>query len=143
MSTYLLDTSAWIAHILQEPGWELISTLLKSDEDQVSISALSVVELHARLRSFGRQEEFSQVLEDYRDLFISVFPVDEPVALRAVALRQIATARVPTIDSLIAATAAHHNAILVHRDSRFLEIPDDWLKQRFLAGEDHDADPSP
>ena len=136
MPTYLLDTSAWIAHILQEPGWELISTLLKSDEDQVSISALSVIELHARLRSFGRQEEFSQVLEDYRDLFISVFPVDEPVALRAVALRQIATARVPTIDSLIAATAAHHNAALIHRDPHLAALPGEAVVQVVIGREE-------
>lgn len=132
MSIYLLDTSAWIAHILQEPGWELISTLMKSEEDKVSISALSLVEMHARLRSFDRQEEFSQVLEDYRDLFTSVLSADEPVALRAVALRHIATARVPTIDLIIAATAAYYNAILVHRDEHFSALPLDQVRQRYL-----------
>lgn len=141
MATYLLDTSAWIAHILQEPGWELISTLMKSDEDQVSISAISLVELHGRLRSFGQQGAFSQVLEDYRDLFSSVFPVDELVALQAVALRatvlrEAAEARVPAIDSIIAATAASQGAILVHLDPHFLSIPEEQLKQQYLVSDD-------
>ncbi len=108
---------------------------MKSEEDKVSISALSLVEMHARLRSFDRQEEFSQVLEDYRDLFTSVLSADEPVALRAVALRHIATARVPTIDLLIAATAAHHGAILVHRDRHFLAVPGELLQQKMIGAE--------
>lgn len=133
MSTYLLDTSAWIVHIQQEPGWELISNLMRSEEDQVSISALSLVELYARLRSYDQQREFIQVLQDYRDLFTSIIPADESVALQAVALRQVATSRIPTIDSLIAATAAVHDAILVHRDRHFTTLHVDQVRQLNLA----------
>lgn len=116
----------------QEPGWELISNLMRSEEDQVSISALSLVELYARLRSFDRQREFIQVLEDYRDLFTSILPADESVALQAVALRQVATSHVPTIDSLIPATAAVHDAILVHRDAHFNSLAVDQVQQCYL-----------
>ncbi|RIK27985.1 MAG: hypothetical protein DCC55_39050, partial [Chloroflexi bacterium] len=63
MLTHVLDTSAWIAHIQQEPGWELISDLLRSEKERVGISVLSLIELHGRLRSFGREKEFEQVLE--------------------------------------------------------------------------------
>ena len=133
MLTYVLDTSAWIVHIQQESGWEMISSLLRSDVGQIGISALSLIELHGRLRSFGREEEFEQIFEDYRDLFAQIVAVDEEVALRAVALRQAAPARLPAIDTLIAATAAHHGATLVHRDAHFLSLPDEQVKQHHLA----------
>jgi hypothetical protein len=61
-------------------------------------------------------------------------PVDESVALQAVALRQAAGSRVPAIDSMSVATALE-GAILVHRDSHFLSIPEGELRQQFLAAE--------
>ncbi len=134
MLTYVLDTSAWIAHIQQEPGWKTISALLRDGERQVGISALSLIELYGRLRSFNQEKEFEHILEDYRDLLLLIIPVDAEVALRAIALRQAATARFPAIDSLIAATAAHYEAILVHRDPHFLTIPNKSLKQKLLEG---------
>ena len=132
MLTYVLDTSAWIAHIQQEPGWELISHLLRSEAEQVGISALSLVELYGRLRAFGQEVEFEQILKDYRDLLAQIVPVDEAVGLQAVALRQSATARLPAIDSMIAATAALEGAVLVHRDPHFLSIADEMLRQKVL-----------
>jgi len=51
----------------------------------------------------------------------------------AIKLRECATDRLPTIDSLIAATAAAHNAVLVHRDPHFTAIPAEMLKQEFLG----------
>ena len=124
MLTHVLDTSAWIAHIQQEHGWETISSLLRGQEEQVGISALSLIELYGRLRAFGQEVEFEQILKDYRDLLAQIVPVDEAVGLQAVALRQSATARLPAIDSMIAATAALLGAVLVHRDSHFLSLSD-------------------
>lgn len=135
MVTHLLDTSAWIAHIRREPGWATISDLLKSDEVRLGISTLSLVELHARLRSIGREAEFRQVVEDYRDLFFQIVPFDESTALQTIALRHSASARVPAIDAMIAGTAACNDAILVHRDPHFLALADAVLKQQFLATE--------
>lgn len=133
MLAYVLDTSAWIAHILQEPGWETVSTLLRDGERQVGISALSLIELYGSLRTFNQEKEFEHILEGYRDLLLLIIPIDEAIALRAIALRQKARARVPAIDSLIAATAAHHNAILVHRDPHFLPIAAESLQQLHLG----------
>lgn len=131
--THLLDSSAWLAHIFDEPGADAITALLEDEEMELGISVLSVVEVHGRFRARGRADEFDEVLEIYRQLFTRILPVSEAIALRAVALRQAATARVPAIDSLIAATAAHHGAILVHRDAHFLAIPDDKLTQEMLG----------
>lgn len=132
MITHVLDTSAWIAHLQREPGWKAVSEILAGPETAVGISVLSLVELHARLCSLGDEHKFSEVVEDYRELFAQIISVDETIALRAITLRQTAPARVPAIDALIAATAAHHDAVLVHRDPHFLALAGEAVRQQGL-----------
>lgn len=55
--------------------------------------------------------------------------VDESVAERAVAIRRATPARLPTIDSLIAATASVHGAVLAHCDAHMRAIPGTLLQQ--------------
>jgi predicted nucleic acid-binding protein len=74
------------------------------------------------------------MLASYRPVFERLFIVDEAVVLRAIALREAASARLPTIDALIAATAAHHSATLVHRDPHFLAIGEEGVRQLLLVG---------
>jgi len=133
MLTHMMDTSAWIAHIQQGPGWETISSLLRGEEERVGISALSLIELYGRLRAFGQEAEFEQILKDYRDLLAQIVPVDEAVGLQAVALRRSATARLPAIDAMIAAAAALQGAVLVHYDAHFSAIPADQVRQIYLG----------
>jgi predicted nucleic acid-binding protein len=133
MLTHLLDTSAWIAHLQREPGWDVVSELLGDPQTQVGVSTLSLVELHAQMRSGGREDEFTDVVDDYRELFSQIASFDETIALLTVSLRQSAETRVPAVDAMIAATAAHHGAILVHRDPHFLTIPGNLLRQKVLA----------
>jgi predicted nucleic acid-binding protein len=66
---------------------------------------------------------FEQEWEDYLPLFERVVSVDLSLSLKAIELRRAATSRRPTIDSLIAAAAAKHDAVLVHRDPYFKSIP--------------------
>lgn len=132
MLTHLLDTSAWLAHLFKEPGSGQITSLFKEQSNHVGVSVVSLVEVYTRLRAVGREKEFARATEYYGYLFATFVPVTEPVALRAIKLRDAATSRLPTIDSLIAATAAHQDAILVHRDPHFLAIPDEWVKQLLL-----------
>lgn len=131
--THILDTSAWLAHIFDEPGADAITALLENKETELGVSTLSIVEAHGRFRARGRESEFDEMLDIYRRLFTHILPVSEAIALRAIVLREAASARVPAIDSLIAATAAHHGAILVHRDPHFLALAGEEVKQQFLA----------
>ncbi len=132
--THLLDTSAWLAHVFDEPGAEQVTRLFEDPEIVVGVSVLSLLETHGRFRAKGRGAEYQVMLETYRRLFDRILPVDEAIVLRAMSLRQTAPTRVPTIDTLIAATAAHHAAALVHRDPHLAALPD--VAQVVLGRED-------
>lgn len=127
--THLLDSSAWLAHLFAEPGVDDINHLFDDPEAQITISALSIPEVFARLRSMGKEERWSEVWEAYADLFSSVIPADEAIAQQAVQLRAATPGRLPTIDGLIAATALVRHQILVHRDPHLAAIPDLGLHQ--------------
>lgn len=133
MFTHVLDTSAWLIHVFKEPGSEQITELFRDEKNQVAISAISLVEMYARLKSAGQASEFDPTVEFYRQLFHAILPATEEVALRAASLRDTATNRLPTIDSLIAATAALQGAVLVHRDGHFSALPVDQVRQLALS----------
>jgi predicted nucleic acid-binding protein len=134
MLTYLLDTSAWIAHIFKEPGWEYINTIFEEDGSRIGICVVSLAELHSRLKALNRIAQFQPLCEFYRPLFDNIAPVDESVALRAIELKNAAPDRLPSIDAFIAAAASLHNAVLVHCDAHFSTIPKELFKQYQLPG---------
>lgn len=130
--THLLDSSAWLAHLFGEPGVEEVTLLLDDPRNQLNISALSIPEVFARLKSMGRQSHWTEVWEIYSELFSTVIPADDTIAHQAVRLRAQTSARLPTIDGLIAATAFVHQLTLVHRDPHMTAIPDPDLDQMRL-----------
>ena len=130
--THILDTSAWLAHLLHESGMERVSLLLLDPACKVGITTPSILELHNRLKILGRTAQWEEILQGYQAILEPFHAITESVAHRAILLRQSTTTRLPAIDSLIAATASIHNAILVHRDPHFLTIPDNLLKQELL-----------
>ncbi|MBM3838066.1 MAG: type II toxin-antitoxin system VapC family toxin [Verrucomicrobia bacterium] len=68
-----------------------------------------------------------------RALMEEVVDVNEAVRCEAVRLRTSAAVRVAAMDALIAATASHQNATLVHRDPHFAAIPANLLTQEILS----------
>jgi predicted nucleic acid-binding protein len=130
--THLLDSSAFFAFFFDEPGRQRVEELLREPAVEAGLSVLTSVELWARLKAEGRDEAFEQEWEDHLPLFERLISVDLPLCLKAMELRRAATARLPTIDSLIAAAAAEHGAVLVHRDPHFTSIPGHLLKQELL-----------
>ena len=72
-------------------------------------------------------------LNRYRALLNEVVNVDEVVRSEAVRLRISASARVASMDALIAASASLRTATLVHRDPHFAAIPSQLLKQEVLS----------
>lgn len=135
MLTHLLDTSAWLAHLRNEPGGDRVTALFENTDTKVGVSVLSLVEVHGQLKAIGRETEWANMMELYQTLFDQIVHVDASVALRAISLRQSIASRLPGIDSIIAATASLYGAILVHRDAHFLSIPDDLLQQEVVGSE--------
>ena len=129
--THLLDSSAFFAFFFDEPGRQRVEELLREPAVE-PVSVLTSVELWARLKAEGRDEVFEQEWEDHLPLFERIVSVDFPLCLKAIELRRAATGRLPTIDSLIAAAAVKHAAVLVHCDPHFKSIPSHLLKQELL-----------
>ncbi len=136
MITHVLDTSAWLAHLFQEPGYEQVSELLLEPDNRIGVSVLSLIEVYGRMRHLNIHKRFENVVAQYRDVFAQIIPVSEAIALRAVALREAAAARVPAIDTLIAATAAHHSAALIHRDPHLAALPGEAVVQVVIGREE-------
>lgn len=130
--THLLDSSAFFAFFFDEPGAKQVAALFQDPGISVGISALTSVELWARLKAEGRESAFEQEWNDHLPLFDRVVPADLPVCLHAVTLRRSAVGRLPAVDALIAASAALAGATLVHRDPHFAGIPEHLLKQDVL-----------
>jgi predicted nucleic acid-binding protein len=129
---FLLDTSAWLAHLFGEPGVEEITLLFDDLDNDVAICVLFLAEVYGRLKALGAEDRWPQVWATYNKLFAAPLSVDETVTHQAIALRKAATKRLPTIDALIAATAVQQGAILVHRDPHFESIPAKLLQQTRL-----------
>jgi predicted nucleic acid-binding protein len=131
--THLLDSSAFFAFYFGEPGCSRVEALFKSDSAEVAVSVLTSVEFWARLKGQGHEEEFDREWTGHLPLFSEVVEVDASLCQAAVGLRRAASARLPTIDSLIAASAARSGAVLVHRDPHFATVPASHLRQELLA----------
>ena len=130
--THILDSSAWLAHLFGEPGVDEVTLLFADSKTQVTISALSILEVFARLRARGRESHWPEVWGIYAELFSKVIAVDETIAHQAVQLRRTTAQRLPTIDGLIAATAVAKQLILVHRDPHLSAIQEQQLQQIIL-----------
>ena len=127
--TYLLDSSAWLAHLFGEPGVDEVGALFDDPGSRVSISALSIPEVYTRLKAIGKSEKWNEVWGSYSELFSGVIPAGEAIAHRAVQLRTGSPKRLPTIDGLIAATALIEGLTLVHRDPHLASVNDPLLRQ--------------
>jgi predicted nucleic acid-binding protein len=131
--THILDTSAVLAHYFGEPGAERVSELWRHRTNRVAICALTLPELRTALeRAVSDAEEVDRAFRLYVDELTVTRPVPRSVAESAIALRKVATERLPLVDSIIAACAKEESAILVHRDPHLAAIPQDTVRQLVL-----------
>jgi predicted nucleic acid-binding protein len=130
--THLFDTSALLAFYFDEAGAEEVSGLLKGGREQNAVCCITAMEFWSRLKHLGAAGRYPQEWAEF-DAILSPLPVNADVVNRAMDIRHACDQRLPMVDLLIAATAAHADLTLVHRDPHFLVIPKDYLRQRFLA----------
>ena len=132
--THLFDTSAILAHYFDEPGADEVYQLFQTRSCRLAISVLTIPELKTRLL-----EESDDPTESDRasDLYINVLTghvaVTKPIAGLAARIRESTPQRLPLVDAVIAACAAHQNCILVHRDPYMSAIPEDFVHQMVFA----------
>ena len=128
----LLDTSAIVCLVEREFSWEIAKARMNSSSE-IFISALTVVEFIRRCLARGETEvQAQQSVDEMISLVHKVIPVDQAIANLVLTIAVNAPNRVPTVDSIIAATAMEHDAVLLHRNAHFRSIPQTMLHQEEL-----------
>ena len=123
-----------LCHYYQEPGWTRVHDVLMGDDD-VWFAAPSILEFLGRLATDGLADPVAEEdLAGYREMATGCCAIDEDVAHTAWALRRAASARLPAVDSLIAASAAQLNATLLHCDAHFDAVPATHLRAERVRG---------
>ncbi len=131
--THLFDTSAILAHYLAESGAERVQALFDDPGAVIGICVVSLLEFETRLHAMGLNEADRRAeIQKYKQVIDEIVPVDEAVCARAAELKRSHSARLPSVDALIAPAASLRAATLVHRDPHFVSIPPTLLKQESL-----------
>ena len=117
---YLLDTSAIFALTDNEEGADLVEELLdKARREQIAlhISAMTAMEVYYVSSGERGEEEANHLLLLVRALPVRELALADPLILPAAKFK--ARYKISVADAWIAATAALHDLILVHKDPEF------------------------
>jgi predicted nucleic acid-binding protein len=126
--SYLLDTNIISETIRRNPSKGVIAWLDKLPAEALYVSVLTMGEIRKGVEAVGdgrRREKLRLWLEHELPAWFEgrVLPVDLAVADRWGRLLAEVGRPVPSIDSLLAATALHHELRLVTRNARDFDYP--------------------
>jgi predicted nucleic acid-binding protein len=126
--SYLLDTNIVSETIRRTPDKSVITWLEQLPAEALYVSVLTMGEIRKGVEAIAggkRREKLRLWLEHDLPAWFEgrVLPVDLPVADRWGRLLAEAGRPVPTIDSLLAATALHHELRLVTRNAGDFDYP--------------------
>jgi predicted nucleic acid-binding protein len=134
--SYLLDTNVLSELRRKTPNAGVVEWFAQRPATTLYLSVLTLGELRKGVEGMadaGRRTALLDWLEAELPIFFTgrILPVDAQVADRWGRLVAAANRPVPAIDSLLAATAAHHGLILVTRNVRDfadlgLEVINPW-----------------
>ena len=134
--SYLIDTNVIAELVRAKPNAAVLDWFAHTPDDALFLSPLTLGEIRKgveKLLEPQRREKLRLWLEhDLRDWFgPRILPIDPDVADHWGRLLAQAGSPVPAIDSLLAATALHHDLRLVTRNTRDfdyagLEVIDPW-----------------
>lgn len=125
LDIYVLDTSAWLTLIEDEPGADTVQQLLeraKTGESIVLVSFMAFMEVYyISLQERGPEEAHQRV-----ELMAAVpaLRVESTVSLGLAAAELKASHRLSVADAWIAALAKDRGAALVHKDPEFEQVED-------------------
>ena len=127
---HLLDTSALLAHLLKEPGEDIVEHCISAGGGRSAVSIVSWIEFQLIIsRSNYQKVDVQKIIGLYRDALAVPLPIDAAVGNSALALRALCPARIHLTDLLIAACAKTHGLKLVYRDKHIEGIPEKALPQ--------------
>lgn len=131
----LLDTSALLTHLLDEPGADIVHQHLSDGPEHAHVAAPTLAELERRLAGFIRDEqERDGILDHYCGQLCTLVDVDRASTQASIQLRRSCRDRLPLVDALIAGCAVRDGLILIHRDEHLAGIPAKVLGQVRLPG---------
>ncbi len=134
--SYLLDTSAWLAHYRKERGSERVQALFHESGNRILLASVSVTEFSRRLRDLGASmQQIRKTVTRYRHIVWKIVPIDGAVAMNAFEILHHTPQRLPLVDAIIAAAAQAEGACLVHRDKHMRSIPPLFVRQEDLDAE--------
>ena len=117
---HLLDASALLALILDEPGADVVHRVLPG----ARVSCVNVAEVVSKLQDYNVPEEVIRRSLDELDLTVVPFDLDQ--ALRAGLLRSVTKRKGLSLGHRSCLAAAHQiGAIAVTSDSGWLEIAEE------------------
>ena len=117
--SFVLDTSALMAFIEQEEGAERVRDILRGES--IIIPWLSILEIvYISQRELGEEEALTRyALLKKLDAEI-IWEADEALLLNAARIKSAHS--LSLADSVIAAIATQHNAILIHKDPEYEQL---------------------
>ena len=126
--SYLLDTNVISELVRSKPSKAVLAWFENIPSEALHISVLTLGEIRKGIESMpdgARREKLRLWLEhELADWFGSrILPVDIPIADRWGRLLAQVKRPVPSIDSLLAATALHHELRLVTRNQKDSDCP--------------------
>ena len=124
---YLLDTSAILAHWLNEPGAFQVEHIL--DGKEAFVASVTWFELRIKWQDL---EQLDELIDIYQDAVAGTVDITEKVTKSAFEIRRATASRIPTVDALIAGAAQVRGLKLVHRDPHLASIPAGMLTQTML-----------
>ena len=120
LTVYVLDTSAWLTLIEDEPGADTVQSLLEAAQAGGAILLTSFMS-YMEVYYITRQERGVEEAQTRIDLMtaLPVLRIESSARLSVRAAEIKATRRVSVADAWIAALAGEHEATLVHKDPEF------------------------
>jgi predicted nucleic acid-binding protein len=126
-ASFLLDTSALLTLLEDEPGAERVQQVLQ--QAQTFICAVSLLEV-----CYITLQERTEAEADIRHALLKrsgatvLWELDEPTVLKAAGLK--AKHSISLADALVAGSAHRQGAILLHKDPEFDSLPDSIKQER-------------
>lgn len=117
MNKYVLDASAILSYIYDEPGADQVEAILTKEESKFYLNAATLGEIFYIVMQEEGKEAALEALANLRNIQIKIVPLDEDLALTTAQIKGFSG--IPYVDGMAAATASQFRAVLVTGDSDF------------------------